>query len=210
MPAPAALTRLGLLVLCPLLLAACGQEEPRAAATGAETGTQGGIGTENRVDQAWLEVDADAPAETLSWRDLLPEGEQDLIDQLRAGEASPSLMSRFGSRDNEQIGTFNAVEDLDGAIVRMPGFILPLDQAKAGSAREFLLLPYHGACIHYPPPPPNQIVFIRSAEPIRYDALWDPVIVEGRMEVRRASSELAEAAYMMAVRSVRPFSEDAL
>ena len=199
MPAHAAITRLSIIAACLLALAACGEGDTRAPAPEADP-----------ADAAWLEVDADAPAETLTWRDLLPEGEQALIDQLRAGEASPSLMSRFGSRDNEQIGTFNAVEDLDGAIVRMPGFILPLDQAEAGAAREFLLLPYHGACIHYPPPPPNQIVFIRSAAPIRYDALWDPVIVEGRMEVRRASSELAEAAYTMAVRSVRPYSEDAL
>ncbi len=191
--------RFSLFAALSVMLAACGAPERASSARAAPA-----------EDQAWLQVDPDAPAETLVWRDLLPEGEQALIDQLRAGEASPSLMSRFAGRDNEQIGTFNAVEDLHGAIVRMPGFILPLDQAEAGSAREFLLLPYHGACIHYPPPPPNQIVFIRSATPIRYDALWDPVIVEGRMEVSRASSELAEAAYTMAVRSVEPFSEDAL
>ena len=116
-------------------------------------------------------------------------------------------MSRFtGSSPVEnQIGTFNAVEALDGQVVRMPGYILPLDYAEQGEAREFLLLPYHGACVHYPPPPPNQIVYLRSPEPIRYASLWEPVWVEGRMEIERVDTDLAATAYAMAVRSVEPY-----
>ncbi len=152
-----------------------------------------------------LAVDPNAPAELVSWRDLLPDGELEMLLALEEGRAPPTLMSQFESRRDEQIGTFNVVEDLDGLIVRMPGYILPLDYAERGQAREFLFLPYHGACIHYPPPPPNQIVYLRSAEPIRFNALWDPVWVEGRMEIQRVSTDLADAAYAMAVRSVAPY-----
>src|SRR5215207_7815274 len=40
---------------------------------------------------------------------------------------------------------------LDGTAVKLPGYLVPLDQAK-GELREFLLVPYFGACIHSPPP----------------------------------------------------------
>jgi hypothetical protein len=152
-----------------------------------------------------LLVDANAPAELLNWRDLLPDGELEMLLALEEGRAPPTLMSQFQSRRDEQIGTFNVVEELDGLMVRMPGYILPLDYAERGQAREFLFLPYHGACIHYPPPPPNQIIYLRSAEPVSFSALWEPVWVEGRMEIQRVETDLADAAYTLIVRSVRPY-----
>ncbi|MFW6300229.1 MAG: DUF3299 domain-containing protein, partial [Oceanicaulis sp.] len=130
------------------------------------------------TDAAPLErVDPELAAEQISWRDLMPEEEIEALDAINEGRADPSLMARFtGSSPVEnQVGTFNVVDDLGGAVVRMPGYILPLDYAEQGSAREFLLLPYHGACVHYPAPPPNQIVYVTSATPIAFDGLWDPV-----------------------------------
>ncbi|AZU03459.1 putative lipoprotein [Glycocaulis alkaliphilus] len=173
-----------------------------AACSPAGNGTDGRPVAEVQGD---LHVDPAAEAELLNWRDLLPDGELEMLLALEEGTAPPTLMSQFQTRRDEQIGTFNVVEDLDGLIVRMPGYILPLDYAERGQAREFLFLPYHGACIHYPPPPPNQIVYLRSAEPIRFSQLWDPVWVEGRMEIQRVETDLADAAYAMAVRSVRPY-----
>jgi hypothetical protein len=152
-------------------------------------------------------VDPDAPAETLSWRDLMPEEELAALEALNDGSADPSLMAQFTGQSPiaEQMGTFNVVEDLDQLVVRMPGYILPLDYATQGQASEFLLLPYHGACVHYPPPPPNQIVYLRSPEPIRFNSLWEPVWVEGRMELQRVDTDLAASAYAMTVRSVAPY-----
>lgn len=145
--------------------------------------------------------------ETLSWRDLMPEEELEALDALNNGTADPSLMSRFigASPIENQVGTFNAVPDLDGLYVRMPGYILPLDYAEQGAAREFLLLPYHGACVHYPPPPPNQIVYLISDTPIAYTSLWDPVWVEGVMEIERVDTEIAAAAYRINALDVSPY-----
>ena len=155
-----------------------------------------------------LAVDADAEATEITWQDLIPDSDRELYAAMAEGTASPDLMSQFkAGEDLEQIGTYNAVGDLDGQVIRMPGYILPIDYAQAGQAREFLLLPYHGACIHYPPPPPNQIVHIRSAEPIAFDGLWDPVWVEGRIEIETVSTDLADTAYSMAVRSVEPYTD---
>ncbi|MEQ8434726.1 MAG: DUF3299 domain-containing protein [Oceanicaulis sp.] len=152
-------------------------------------------------------VDASLEAEQISWRDLMPEEELEALDALNEGRADPSLMAQFtGSSPVEnQVGTFNVVEDLAGLVVRMPGYILPLDYAQQGEAREFLLLPFHGACVHYPPPPPNQIVYLRSPDSIEYSSLWEPVWVEGRMEVERVDTDLAATAYTMVVRSVSAY-----
>ena len=152
-------------------------------------------------------VDPDAQAETLSWRDLIPDEDLEAIQQLNEGVADPSLIARYTGQTpvENQPGTFNVVDDLDQLVVRMPGYILPLDYAVQGQAREFLLLPYHGACVHYPPPPPNQIVYLRASEPIAFSSLWEPVWVEGRMEVERIDTDLAASAYAMTVRSVTPY-----
>ena len=152
-------------------------------------------------------VDPNAEAELLAWSDLLPDQDLEALEALSEGRADPSLMSMLGQQSEVegQVGTFNVVEDLDGAVVRMPGYILPLDFSENSSAREFLLLPYHGACVHTPPPPPNQIVYLRSPELIRFNSLWEPVWVEGRIELERVDTDLAATAYSMVVRSVEPY-----
>lgn len=152
-------------------------------------------------------VDPDIEAELVVWRDLMPDEELEALQALNEGTADPGLMSQFlgNSPIENQSGTFNVVEDLDGVVARMPGYILPLDFAEHGQAREFLLLPFHGACVHYPPPPPNQIVYLRSSEPVQFASLWEPVWVEGRMQVERVDTDLAASAYSMVVRSVTPY-----
>jgi len=72
---------------------------------------------------------------------------------------------------------------LDGQIVRMPGYLLPLETS-GKRVREFLLVPWVGACIHTPPPPPNQIVHVTLDQPYEHDGLFKPVMVTGRMAAR--------------------------
>ena len=152
-------------------------------------------------------VDPAIAAEAISWADLMPVEEIEARQAITEGRADPGLVSQFlgNSPIENQAGTFNAVEDLDDLVVRMPGYLLPLDFAEFGSAREFLLLPFHGACVHYPPPPPNQIVYIRSSEPIEFGSLWEPVWVEGLMTIERVDTDLAATAYSMVVRTVEPY-----
>lgn len=142
----------------------------------------------------------------LGWEDLLPAGEEEILNSLREGTASAEIVDLYTSPLREdQIGSFNTVTELDGRRIRMPGFLLPVDFISRGVAREFLLLPYHGACVHYPPPPPNQIVYVTSEQPIEFDRLWDPVWVEGRMQTAMTSTDLAEAAYTMNVVRVEDY-----
>ena len=90
---------------------------------------------------------------------------------------------------------------IDGVAVRIPGYLVPLDESKAG-LKEFLLVPYFGACIHVPPPPSNQIVHVTSELGVMLDALYQPFWIEGPMKVEQTSSELAEAGYQMEAQKI--------
>jgi len=89
------------------------------------------------------------------------------------------------------------VKSLDGERVRLPGYIVPLDVSEEGRVTDFLLVPYFGACIHVPPPPPNQIVHVTSELGVKVDELYQPYWVEGPMQVKSSTSELADAGYQM-------------
>lgn len=81
------------------------------------------------------------------------------------------------------------VEDLNGQTVRMPGYALPLEY-DGMKVKEFLLVPWVGACIHTPPPPPNQIVYVEAMESFRSNSRFEPVWIEGVMRVGDTSKEL--------------------
>jgi hypothetical protein len=81
--------------------------------------------------------------------------------------------------------------ELDGATVRMPGYMLPLEFEGKG-VTEFLLVPWVGACIHTPPPPPNQIVHVTLDEGKAFDSStgFEPVWIEGEMQTRKSTQNL--------------------
>lgn len=153
-----------------------------------------------------------APAtdpETLNWLDLLPDGEYERLAAMLASDVRPGLP--LGHDESgpaaEQIGTFDTVAGLDGAHIRMPGYLIPLDSLQGRKSRRFLLVPYQGACIHEPPPPPNQVVYVLSQEPMPTERLWDAWWVEGVMLTERADTDLVGAAYTLHLARREPFSE---
>ncbi|OCR24535.1 lipoprotein [Pseudomonas syringae] len=89
------------------------------------------------------------------------------------------------------------VKALNGQRVRLPGYIVPLEVSEEGRVIEFLLVPYFGACIHVPPPPSNQIVHVTSELGVKVDELYQPYWIEGPMQVKASTSELADAGYQM-------------
>ena len=96
------------------------------------------------------------------------------------------------------------VTELDGRLVALPGYAVPLD-ADLDGVRSFLLAPYVGACIHVPPPPPNQIVLVSSDAPYSFREMFEPILVVGEMRVEPARSALAEVGYQIRAGLIRPF-----
>ena len=81
------------------------------------------------------------------------------------------------------------VKRLDGQMVRLPGYVLPLE-SEGNRITEFLLVPFVGACIHTPPPPPNQIVHVRSQDGIEINGIYEAVWVTGQMRIDRREQSL--------------------
>jgi uncharacterized protein len=86
------------------------------------------------------------------------------------------------------------VTDLDGRRVRIGGYVVPLD-FEATNVKEFLLVPFVGACIHVPPPPPNQIIYVKTAKGFDVAGSFDPVYVTGTLKVASQYTGLAETGY---------------
>ncbi len=81
------------------------------------------------------------------------------------------------------------VEELDGKVVRIPGYLLPLEFS-GKNVTEFLLVPWVGACIHTPPPPPNQIVHVRPEQPVEMTGMFVPVWVTGELDTGAVTKTL--------------------
>ena len=95
---------------------------------------------------------------------------------------------------------------LVGQRVRVPGFVVPLEDTKDGM-KEFLLVPYFGACIHSPPPPANQIVHVLPKSPAKGLRLMDAVWITGRLTTGRTDSAMGAAGYRIEATGVAPYTE---
>lgn len=100
----------------------------------------------------------------------------------------------------------DTLKKLDGKLVRIPGFVVPLDDFQEDGA-EFLLVPYYGACVHTPPPPPNQIVMVEMAgrKSIKLN-LFDAIWMSGRLKIASIESPYGTVGYQLEGTKVEPYS----
>ncbi len=166
-----------------------------------------------------LAIDRMAMAETegyktIEWNDLMPDP---WVKEMTKEMAALSKMSYLQDSSDEANKAMNAMrKKLDDAPIvktqlnkkiRIPGYAVPLD-AERSEKREFLLVPYFGACIHTPPPPANQIVLVRPTAqskikkmPESMDVLW----VEGELKEGRVSTSQGVSGYMLEAISIAPY-----
>lgn len=78
---------------------------------------------------------------------------------------------------------------LNGVNVKIAGYLLPLEFSEKGE-KDFLLVPYVGACVHVPPPPANQMVLVRLAKTKVVKDLYTPVWISGQMKTIRSNAAL--------------------
>ncbi len=100
----------------------------------------------------------------------------------------------------------DTLKKLEGKLVRIPGFVVPLDDFQDEGA-EFLLVPYYGACVHTPPPPPNQIVMVSMTgkKAIKLN-LFDAVWLSGRLKIASVESPYGTVGYQLEGMKVEPYS----
>jgi len=164
---------------------------------------------------------SDGIYETLEWTDLMPE--QDLqallnppeyLSQIEEGSAEdlPALSNAPGQitpDDDYQraLTSANVKAELNGKNIRIPGYIVPLEFEDDQSITQFFLVPYFGACIHVPPPPPNQIVLVNPVESAKFEDTFNPYWITGKLTTQMTEHDLAVSAYTMEMSGFEAYQE---
>ena len=129
----------------------------------------------------------------LYWEDMVPKGfiaPEVTVDHLNnMSQAAPNAP---------------VLPELNGQYVKIPGFVVPLE-GTAELTTEFLLVPYFGACIHVPPPPSNQIVYVTFKNGVPIDNLYDAVWVVGKLSTDGWSGDIATVGYTLEGVEVLPY-----
>ena len=148
-----------------------------------------------------------APKET-TWEELMPK-DWDPMKEFRAGDVG--LVQEGSVKERNMMRQMRELWDsaptnpkMDGARVRLPGYVVPLEEVK-GELKEFLLVPYFGACIHSPPPPANQIVHVTSSAPLKGWRTMDAVWVNGTLTVQRTDSAMGVSSYQIKAPAVEAY-----
>ena len=147
----------------------------------------------------------------LEWEDLMPRdwdpfsGLEALFDD-DAGSLSDDSAEAVELFEayRQAVRSAPVVGDLDGRKVRLPGFVVPLD-FDGTETSEFLLVPYFGACIHVPPPPPNQIVYVTTISGYPLKEIFDAVWVTGVISTQVHLNDVGDAGYTMQATIIEPF-----
>lgn len=163
-----------------------------------------------------LTVSADG-ARTVTWDELLPPEDlealtnpPEYLNEIEDGsfedQISNSLeqaLSLAGDDAYQQaLVSTKVVPEMDGQQVRIPGFIVPLSYDKAQRVTAFFIVPYFGACIHVPPPPPNQIIYGEFGEGSAMADIYDAYWITGVLHTTLTENEMATSAYSLTVTDI--------
>jgi uncharacterized protein len=96
---------------------------------------------------------------------------------------------------------------LNNQMVAVPGFMVPLED-DADQVTEFLLVPFAGACIHVPPPPPNQMIYVKLQRNQKTKmSFTEPIMVTGRLHVAKVDSPYGDVSFSLDGDTVRPYEQ---
>lgn len=151
-------------------------------------------------------------ARDLEWFDLLPGEDLEAMKKLPETMAELNREQLESGKDEltddvkmpDVLSSTRVRGDLEGEYVRIPGFLVPLEHTENGDPFRFFLVPYFGACIHSPPPPPNQIVHVTFSGGMPTD-LYAPYNVVGELEIDTTENELGVSTYTIDADSISEF-----
>jgi hypothetical protein len=131
----------------------------------------------------------------LDWRDMLPTRQRAKYSPI----APPPVHGYLGEGGPPaaQLQNFDVNAELAEIPVKLPGFVVPVGANANGIVHEFFLVPYVGACIHVPPPPPNQMVYVKSKSGISIKSVHEAYWVTGKMRVEQTTTSLGASAYAL-------------
>lgn len=133
---------------------------------------------------------------------LIPEPGEDGYIHLEWDSLMPA---NFGAQLTDEASSgVELVQELIGKKVSIPGFVVPLD-LDGESVVKFLFVPYMGACIHVPPPPPNQLIYAEINRGLVLEDPWMPLEIYGTLGAEYVETDLGAAGYTMDVDTIMAF-----
>tara|TARA_B110000881_G_C18519071_1_gene486546 strand:- start:670 stop:1245 length:576 start_codon:yes stop_codon:yes gene_type:complete len=185
-----------------------------SACSGSED--EGGI---KANDSAQIEIKT---YNEVQWIDLLPKADLDAImnppsyitdivdgsieDQI-ANQVQNSIVLAQDDRYQQALKSVDIIEEMDGQLIKIPGFIVPLQYDVNQNITEFFIVPYFGACIHVPPPPPNQILYVKYPEGFQLDDWNRPFWFFGELNTQLVENEMATSAYSLNVSNIEVYQD---
>lgn len=159
---------------------------------------------------------------TVQWTDLMPADDLDALlnppsyitdiedgsveDQI-SNQIQNTIAAAGDDRYQQALVSSRVINEMDGQAIRIPGFIVPLEFDDDQTITQFFLVPFFGACIHVPPPPPNQIIFVDFPEGIKLEALYDPFWISGVVNTSFVENDVASAAYSLDMQHYERYTE---
>ncbi|MBQ0719555.1 MAG: DUF3299 domain-containing protein [Gammaproteobacteria bacterium] len=157
---------------------------------------------------------------TIEWPELMPEDDlgaimnpPDFLDDIIDGSVEDQIGNQVQSaiaaaadnRYQQALESTRVVAEFNNQSVRIPGFIVPLELDGDQAITRFFLVPYFGACIHVPPPPPNQIIYASYPKGFKLKALYDPFWITGVLKTSLTENDTTTSAYSIVVDSIQPY-----
>ena len=154
-------------------------------------------------DKQLLTRFAETEKTPISWSDLLPQDEREALEDYKEPSEEEFIrqiteaMQAATDRSYRPPPSVNIVEELVGRAISIPGFIVPIDINEDKTIRSYFLVPYYGACIHYPPPPPNQMIFVELIDGFSELDIRQPYTIEGFLGNELFEDPLGTSAYVL-------------
>ena len=162
------------------------------------------LATEKAREIDWVEL---MPRHLLEKLESLPMLEHDYSEEA-ADPFTDEWEDPYADAWNEILTSQEVVDRFEGEKIKLPGFIVPLDFDDKQRVISFFLVPYFGACIHVPPPPPNQLIYVAdasAAKTLTVDDMYTAFWVTGRLSIETTDHELGIAAYSLSLTDIEPY-----
>lgn len=144
---------------------------------------------------------------TISWRSLLPMRENNDDDSANIkGMALDTANDYFDSQYQSFIASIDTNPQHVGKRVRIPGYIVPISLADDRLIKGFFLVPYFGACVHFPAPPPNQMIYVQVRGDFPIPNVYNAYLVEGVLQSDVYEDNRGTSAYFLDLYRVTEYS----
>lgn len=135
---------------------------------------------------------------------------EDQVAQAIAGSKQSLEDEKKSGRDwRDALKSIKVRAEFNNKRIRIAGYVVPIEYSDQQVITEFFLVPYFGACIHVPPPPPNQLIYAKHQKGFQLPDLYTPFWVEGTVMLETQENELGLSSYSMRDVKLTEYKEEA-